>query len=206
VTPHSRLPGLLLGDGDLGDTDERWTVTDSRLVFDTPYVGLSVDTVIGPDGVGFSRTIVQHHGAVGILVLDEEDRVLVLDQYRHPVGKRLIELPAGILDVEDEPALEAAKRELREEADLEAGDWQSLLHLYATPGGSTEHWEVFLAEDLTPTPHELRETRTAEEADMRQLWVPLPQLIDAALDGRIGDSMTVASVLALHALRGRARK
>ena len=203
MTPHPRLPGLLLGDEDLGDSDERWTVSDSTLVYDTPFVGLSEDTIVGPDGKSFSRTILQHHGAVGILVLDEEDRVLVLDQYRHPVGKRLIELPAGILDVEGEPSLDAAKRELREEADLEAKSWRSILRMFSSPGGSTEHWEVFLAEDLTPTPHELRETRTAEEADMRQLWVPLTQLIEAALDGLIGDSMTVSSVLAVHALRGR---
>jgi len=203
MKPHPRLPGLLLEDEEFGDTDERWTVTASELVFDTPFVGLSVDTIVGPDGDTFSRTVVQHHGAVGILVIDEEDRVLVLDQYRHPVGKRLIELPAGILDVEGEPALEAAKRELREEADVEAEDWRSILRMYATPGGSTEHWEVFLAESPSPTPHELREARTAEEADMRQLWVPLDQLVDAALEGRIGDSMTVSAVLAVHTLRGR---
>lgn len=203
MTPHPRLLGVLLGDGDLGDTDETWVVADSTCVYDSSFVGLSVDTVVGPDGSRFSRTIVQHQGAVGILVLDEDDRVLVLDQYRHPVGKRLIELPAGILDIDGEAAMDAAKRELREEADLEAAKWRSILRMYATPGCSTEHWEVFLAEGLSPTPMELRETRTAEEADMRQLWVPLDQLVDAALDGRVGDSMTVSSVLAVHALRGR---
>lgn len=203
MNPHPRLPGLLVGDEDFGDSDELWTVSDSTLVYDTPFVGLSVDKIVGPDGKSFSRTILQHHGAVGILVLDEDDRVLVLDQYRHPVGKRFIELPAGILDVKGEPPIDAAKRELREEADLEAKNWRSILYMYSSPGGSTEHWEVFLAEDLSPTPHDLRETRTAEEADMRQLWIPLADLIDAALDGRIGDSMTVSSVLAVHALRGR---
>ena len=203
MTSHPRLPGVLLGDGDLRDTDEDWTVTDSTSIYASPFVGLSVDTVVGPDGASFSRTVVRHQGAVGILVIDEDDRVLVLDQYRHPVGKRLIELPAGILDVDGEAALDAAKRELREEADLEAVTWRSILKMYATPGCSTEHWEVFLAEGLSPTPLELRETRTAEEADMRQLWVPLGQLVNAALDGRIGDSMTVSSVLAVQALRGR---
>lgn len=203
MTSHPRLPGLLLDDEELRDTEERWEVADRNLVYDTPFVGLSVDEVIGPDGASFSRAVLQHHGAVGILVLDEDDRVLVLDQYRHPVGKRLIELPAGILDIEDEPAMDAAKRELREEADLEATTWRSLLRMYASPGCSTEHWEVFLAEGLSPTPHELRETRSAEEADMRQLWVQLADLVDAALDGRIGDSMTVSAVLAVDALRGR---
>ncbi|MGZ8800956.1 MAG: NUDIX domain-containing protein [Aeromicrobium sp.] len=203
MNSHPRLPGLLLGDEILRDTDERWEVTDRNLVYDTPFVGLSVDKVIGPDGMDFSRAVLQHHGAVGIVVLDEEDNVLVLDQYRHPVGKRLIELPAGILDIEGEPAMDAAKREVREETDIEAATWRSLLRMFASPGCSTEHWEVFLAEGLSPTPHELRGTRTAEEADMRQLWVPLAELIEAVLDSRIGDSMTVSAVLAVHALRGR---
>lgn len=205
MTPHPRLPGELLADEDLADTEEKWIVAEHKKIYESPFIGLTVDTVVGPDGGSFSRTVVRHHGAVGVLVLDEDDRVLVLDQYRHPVGKRLIELPAGILDIEDEPPVEAAKRELREEADLEAERWQSLLRMYATPGCSTEHWEVFLAEGLTPTPEDLRETRTAEEADMRQLWVPLEDLVDAALGGRIGDSMTVSAVLAVHVLRGRAQ-
>lgn len=204
MTSHPHLPGLLLDGEEFGDTEETWTVSNSSTVYESAFIGLSVDTVVGPDGGRFSRTVVQHPGAVGVLVLDDDDRVLVLDQYRHPVGKRLIELPAGTLDIEGEAAMDAAKRELREEADLEAAHWQSILRMYATPGCSTEHWEVFLAEDLSATPVGLRTTRKAEEADMRQLWVPLTALVDAALVGRVGDSMTVAAVLAVHALRGRA--
>ncbi len=204
MTPHPRLPGMLLGAGDLGDTDETWPVTGKDVVYDSAFVGLSVDSIRTPDGETLKRTVLHHKGAVGVLVLDDEDRVLVLDQYRHPVGKRLIELPAGILDVEHEAPVDAARRELREEADLEASDWKPLLRMYATPGCSTEHWEVFLAEGLSPTPLDQRIEREGEEADMRQLWVPLEDLITAALDGRIGDSMTVSSVLAVSALRARA--
>ncbi len=76
--------------------------------------------------------------------------------------------------------------------------------MFATPGCSTEHWEVFLAEGLSPTPHDDRIEREGEEADMRQLWVPLEDLITAALEGRIEDAMTVASVLAVNVLRVRA--
>ena len=203
MTPHPRLPGMLLGSEGLGDTDETWPVTRSDLVYDSPFVGLSVDSITAPDGETLNRAVLHHKGAVGVLVLDEDDRVLVLDQYRHPVGKRLIELPAGILDIAHEPPVDAARRELREEADLEASDWQPLLTMYATPGCSTEHWQVFLAEGLSPTPVEDRIEREGEEADMRQLWVPLQDLITAALDGRIGDSMTVSSVLAVSVLRTR---
>lgn len=204
MTEHPRLPGMLLGSEVLGDTDEQWTVAGSDLVYDSSFVGLSVDSIVSPDGETLRRTVLHHKGAVGVLVLDEDDRVLVLDQYRHPVGRRLIELPAGILDVDGEAPVEAARRELREEADLEASEWRPLLRMYATPGCSTEHWEVFLAEGLSPTPRDERIEREGEEADMRQLWVPLEALISAALDGRISDSMTVASVLAVSALRSRA--
>lgn len=203
MTAHPRLPGILLGTDHLGDTDETWPVAERDLVYDSAFVGLSVDSIETPGGETLKRTVLHHQGAVGVLVLDEEDRVLVLDQYRHPVGKRLIELPAGILDINGEAPLDAARRELREEADLEASEWKPLLHMYATPGCSTEHWEVFLAEGLSPTPLAERVEREGEEADMRQLWVPLEELVTAALDGRIGDSMTVGSVLAVSALRAR---
>lgn len=203
MTAHPRLPGILLGAEELTDTDEAWPLNGSDFVHEGSFVSLSIDAITAPDGQTLHRTVLHHKGAVGVLVLDEQDRVLVLDQYRHPVGKRLIELPAGILDVENESAVDAARRELREEADLEASDWKPLLTMYATPGCSTEHWEVFLAEGLSPTPEAERIEREGEEADMRQLWVPLEDVVSAALDGRIGDSMTVASVLAVHALRGR---
>ena len=204
MTEHPRLPGMLLGSEALGDTPETWELEKSESIYESAFIGLTMDTIVAPDGDRLNRAVLHHHGAVGILVLDEEDRVLVLDQYRHPVGKRLIELPAGILDIEGEAPLDAARRELREEADLEATQWKSLLRMYATPGCSTEHWEVFLAEGLSPTPEEQRIEREGEEAHMRQLWVPLADLIVAALDGRIGDSMTVSSVLAVSALRARA--
>lgn len=203
MTAHPRLPGHLLGSEELRDRDETWPVADSDLVYDSPFVGLSVDSIVTPDGEVLKRAVLHHLGAVGVLVLDEDDRVLVLDQYRHPVGKRLIELPAGILDMEHEAPVDAARRELREEADLEASDWKPLLHMYATPGCSSEHWEVFLAEGLTPTPLAERAEREGEEAHMRQLWVPFEDLVTAALDRRIGDSMTVSAVLAVHALRAR---
>ncbi|NRQ51641.1 NUDIX domain-containing protein [Aeromicrobium stalagmiti] len=202
MTPHPSLPGRL-ADASIADTDQSWPVARSESVYDTPYVTLRSDTIVDPSGDEHTRAVVQPNGAVGVLALDQDDRVLLVEQYRHPVGRRLLELPAGTLDVAGEEPLEAAVRELAEEADVIAAEWSSILQLLATPGYSTERWEVFLASDLRPVPEADRTVREAEEADMLQWWLPFDEALDAVLNGRISDSMTVAGILATHALRQR---
>ena len=96
------------------------------------------DTVDLGEGGVVQREYVQHTGAVGILALDEDGRVLFVEQYRHPVGMTLWELPAGLLDVRGELPLRAAQRELAEEADLRAGRWDLLIDWFNSPGGMTE--------------------------------------------------------------------
>src|SRR5699024_2900197 len=98
--------------------------------------------------------------------VDDADRVLLLKQFRHPVTRRMIELPAGTLDVDGESPQTAAQRELREEADVDAATWRTLLHMTASPGYSSELWQVFEARDLRPVSPEARSRREAEEADM----------------------------------------
>lgn len=204
-TAHPRLPGEIFADKGFGDIDEVWPLQDSARVFDNDFVSLSVDRLTAPDGQTLSRTVLHHQGAVGILAIDEDDRVMVVDQYRHAVGRRMFELPAGILDIAGESPVAAAARELSEEADLVAERWSPLLTMYASPGCSTERWEVFVATGLSATPSQQRTIRADEEADMRQLWIDLDDLVEAALSSRIGDSMTISAVLALHALRRAGR-
>ena len=139
-----------------------------------------------------------------MLALDDADRVLLVEQYRHPVRHRMLEIPAGTLDVEGEDALAAAVRELAEEADLAADEWDQELRLFATPGYSSEQWTVFRASGLHPVPHAERTDRVAEEADMQQWWLPFDAAVDAVLDGRITDGMTVAALLAEQVRRSRA--
>jgi ADP-ribose pyrophosphatase len=115
----------------------------------------------------------------------------------------MLEIPAGTLDVEGEDALGAAARELAEEADLAADHWERELGLFATPGYSSEAWTVFRASGLRPVPHDDRTERVAEEADMQQWWLPFDAAVDAVLDGRITDGMTVAALLAEQARRSR---
>ncbi len=150
-----------------------------------------------------TREYVDHTGAVAVLALDEDDRVLVIRQYRHPVRAHLWEIPAGLLDVDGEPPLEAAARELREEADLTATRWDVLVDYLSTPGGSTEGLRIYLARDVTEVPEDERHERTGEELGMPTRWVPLTELVDAVLAGRVHSPSLVVGVLAAAALRAR---
>ena len=202
MTDHPSLPGRL-ADPLIGDSAESWPVSGTESAFESSYVSLAVDTIVDPAGDEHSRAVVRPHGAIGVLALDEDDRILLVEQYRHPVGRRLLEIPAGTLDVPGESTRDAAARELAEEADVVAAEWESILHLLATPGYSTEAWEVFHATGLSAVPEADRTIREAEEADMAQWWLPFDQAVDAVLAGRISDSMTVASILAVQVLRSR---
>jgi ADP-ribose pyrophosphatase len=145
------------------------------------------------------REYVRHPGAVTVLALDDSDRVLFLRQYRHPVRMELWELPAGLLDVVGEPPLLAAKRELAEEADLEAGRWDVLLDWFNSPGGSDEALRCYLARDVTPAATVF--DRQDEELDMPRLWVPLEEARDAVLAGRVHNPGAALGVLAAVAAR-----
>ncbi len=149
------------------------------------------------------REYVDHPGAVAVVALDDEDRVLLLKQYRHPVGHELWEPPAGLLDVPGEPLVVAAARELAEEADLVAGRWWRLVELFTTPGGSSERIVIFLARDLAPVPDDERFIRTDEEASMVPVWVPLDEAVDAVLEGRLHSPTTTNGVLAAAAAKAR---
>jgi ADP-ribose pyrophosphatase len=149
------------------------------------------------------REYVAHPGAVAVIALDDDDRVLLLSQYRHPVRSELWEPPAGLRDVPDEELVVAAARELAEEADLVAGSWWRLVDFFTSPGGSDERIQVFLARDLGPVEHADLFTRTDEEAGMVPVWVPLDEAVDAALSGRLHSPTAVTGVLAAAAARSR---
>ena len=156
---------------------------------------------LGPTQV--LREYVDHPGAVAIIAVDDQDRVLLVSQYRHPVRSELWEPPSGLLDVAGEPAVVAAARELAEEADLRADTWHVLVDFYTTPGGSSERIEVFLARDLHEVPEEERHVRLDEEADMVPVWVPLDDAVDAVLAGRLHSPTAVVGVLAAARARER---
>ncbi|WP_257570719.1 NUDIX hydrolase [Streptomyces sp. NP160] len=150
-----------------------------------------------------TRELLRHPGAVGVLALDDDERILLVRQYRHPVEHLLWELPAGLLDVAGEPPHLAAARELAEEADLRAGTYHVLLDWFLSPGGSDEAFRLFLARDLSPVPEAERHHREAEEAGMVSTWVPLEAARDAVLAGDLNSPSLVAGVLAAWAARER---
>jgi ADP-ribose pyrophosphatase len=157
---------------------------------------------LGEGGV-VHRDFVDHTGAVAVLALDDQDRVVLVQQYRHPVGTFEWELPAGLLDVDGEPAHLTAARELLEEADLVAGEWHLLLDHNASPGGSSESLRVFLARDLRDVPDDERHQRDAEELGMPVRRVPLDEVVEAVLAGDVHNGTLMISVLAAARLRER---
>jgi len=156
---------------------------------------------LGEGGV-VAREYVEHTGAVGVLVLDDEDRVLVLRQYRHPVRHELWEIPAGLLDVPGEDPYAAARRELAEEADLEAAEWNVLVDTCTTPGGSSESLRVYLARGPRPVDGPAF-ARQHEERDMVVGWAPLDDVAAAVLAGDVHNPTISVGVLAAVVARAQ---
>lgn len=187
------------------DVPEQWPVSDREVAFDgSLVVSVRRDTVTHPDGgEPFVRDVVVHPGAVGVIALDEQQRVLVVHQYRHPVGHRLVEAPAGLLDHPGEAYHDAAARELYEEGHVRARDWRVLVDYFTSPGMTTESLRVYLARGIEPVPVEERHDGEHEEADMPISWVPLDDLVARVLAGRLHNPTLCMGVLAawtaLHA-------
>lgn len=179
------------------DQPETWPVESSTTHFTGNVISVRSDKVRSPvDGTTFVRDVVGHPGAVAIVALDDDDNVLVVAQYRHPVGHRLIEVPAGLRDVPGEPPLDCAKRELYEEGHVRAAEWRLLTSVFVSPGSMEEEINVYLARGITPVPEDERHTGVAEEADMGVNWVPLGELVDAVMQGEIHNVTTCMGVLA----------
>lgn len=184
----------------MGEQDE-YGLVDSETVFEGRIITVRRDTVRMSDDSTSVREVVDHGGAVAIVALDDEGRVVLVNQYRHPVRARLDELPAGLLDVKGESALDAARRELREEAGLEADTWDVLLDLHSSPGFSNEAVRVFLARGLRTAGKDGFEA-TGEELTMTVERESLSSAVTRALAGGITNAASVAGLLA--AVHGRA--
>lgn len=154
------------------------------------------DEVRMPGGLSSPRDVVELPGAVAIVALDGQDRVLLVRQYRHPVGRRLWEVPAGLLDSTTETPTEAGQRELFEEGHLRAGTWHTLVDILTSPGMADETIRVLLARDLTVVDKSERFEGFHEEAEMECAWRPLSDCVDQAFTGALENGITVSAVLA----------
>lgn len=146
------------------------------------------------NGDRVTRQFVAHTGAAAVVAIDEGGRMLLLQQYRHPIRTRDWEIPAGLLDVEGEPPHLTARRELAEEADLVAARWEPLVSIYTTPGGNDEIVHIFLARELAASGETF--AREHEEADITLSWLPLDEVVDGIMAGRLRNGILIAGALA----------
>jgi 8-oxo-dGDP phosphatase len=184
------------------DSPEHWPVLESRVLAEGGITSYREDLVQMVDGTKARRQYTTHHGAVAVIVLDDSGRMLTLRQYRHPVRLLMWELPAGLLDQEGEHPLEAAKRELFEEAYLVAEDWRVLVDYRNSTGTSDEATRVFVARGVREADGE-RFVGRGEEAGIVAQWVPVSEMFEHVLAGRITTSSLVAALGALTAVLAR---
>lgn len=187
---------VILSRTELRDEPLAWAVVSSTELARGHITSFLADDVRAPDGSLMTREYLQHPGAVGILALDDEQRVALVRQYRHPVRHRLIEPPAGLLDVGGEDFLLAAQRELAEEVGLAATDWRVLVDVFTSPGMASETLRVYLARELLPADAPEGFLREGEEAEMDAVWAPLEDVVDAVLAGELQNPTLVYGALA----------
>ena len=173
-----------------------YRVLDRETVYEGGIFSLDRERVSMPGGGDSVRDVVRHPGAVAVVALDEQDRVVLVRQYRHAFGTHLWELPAGLRDADGEPPLATARRELAEEALLAAGRWSLLATTYSSPGFSDEIVLIYLAEDLTVADRPEGFVVEHEELDMTVERVPLAEAVRWVFDGGIRNSSALVGVLA----------
>lgn len=179
-----------------------YRVLDSELLLDAPIIGVRRDTITTATGEA-KREIVEHFSAVAVAAV-RDNHVMMIRQYRHGVGRHLWEIPAGLLDLVGEDPLEAARRELAEEAGLRARTWHLLGDVVTSPGFSEEMCRIYLAEDLDDdlSGFDLPEAEF-EEAEIETRWVPIPEAIEWVQTGTVENS--IATIALLHLAAGTRR-
>ncbi|HEU5476043.1 MAG TPA: NUDIX hydrolase [Actinophytocola sp.] len=175
-----------------------FTVRSSRDIHVGRILALRMDEVVMPGGGTAGREVVEHLAAVAVVAVDERDNVVLIHQYRHPLGRRIWELPAGLIDHTGEDPLATARRELAEEVGLAAEHWAVLVDVAVSPGFTDEATRVYLATGLSAVD---REVMGEEEADLVDRWVPLDEAVRMTLAGEIVNGASVGGVLAAHVVR-----
>ena len=184
------------------DEPAHWPVVSTAELVRGRLVTVRTDKVRMPDGELAERDVVIHPGAVAVLALDDAQQVLLIRQYRHPVGRLLWEIPAGLRDVAGEPPWATAQRELLEEAGYRARDWRVLADYYTSPGFSTERLRVFLARDLEFVPENERHfVPEGEETQLVPAWLALDEAVRKVFAGVLHNGVAALAILAGYAAR-----
>ena len=197
------MNGKVFAADDLIDLPQAWPIVARVPGPKVPVFSVLSDHVVTPSGPTMVRTYLDHPGAVAVLAINDEQQIAVLRQYRHPAGLAMIEPIAGLLDSGDEDPLAAARRELAEEAMLEADEWRVLVDFFGSAGSSTESIRIFVARGLRPCARPNGFLVEDEEADMEQGWAAIPDLLDAIFAGRCENGALVSGVLALETAQRR---
>lgn len=165
------------------------STVSSESIFEGKVISLQVDTVMLPDGKLATREVVRHPGAVAVLAI-HNDKMLVVDQYRQPLGRCEVEIPAGKLERGEDP-LEAAKRELKEETGYSCGSIRKLHSFYTSPGFADEIIHLYLAENLTEG-----DMKPDEDEFLDMFEITLEEAYRLIDEERISDAKTIMAVYA----------
>ena len=173
-------------------------MVNSQTIFEGKIIKVTLDQAQLPDGKLASREVVYHPGGVAVLALDEDGSVYLVKQFRYPIQRQLLELPAGKLDHgAEEDILLGARRELSEETGLEAAEWTYLGYTLASPGFCDEALHMYLARGLTRKKQHLDEDEFLDVVTM-----PFDELVRQVMDGAITDGKTVSTTLKVKVLLG----
>lgn len=197
------MTSAVLTPDQLSDEPSSWSVLSTEVLARGVISDYVDERVMTPNEDVLDRQFQRHPGSVGVIALDDQDRLVLVRQYRHPVRHRLIEPPAGLLDMAGEDPLVTAQRELAEEVGLAARDWRVLVESFTSPGGLSEDLRMYLASDLSCVERPEGFAPDGEEAEMDIVWARLDDVVDAVLDGRLHSPTLVAGVLATVAARTR---
>lgn len=186
----------------ISDQPTSWEVAAHQVLASGRVSSFVQDRIVTPSGEEIDRQYVTHPGAVAVIAWDEDaDAIAVVTQYRHPVQMSMVEPPAGLLDIDDEPWLTAAQRELAEEAELQAARWDVLTDICTTPGACQESLRIFLARDISEAARPEGFVIEGEEAHMTANWLPRAELVDAVFAGQLQSPTMVAGIMALETAR-----
>ena len=164
-------------------------ILSSKSIYDGRAVKLRVDTVQMTGGRETTREIVEHSDCVAIVAIDADDNVLLVSQFRHPVGKELLEIPAGGIDAGEDPVT-AVRREMQEETGYLPRKVERLGGFYSAPGYCTEHLHLYLAADLIPSQLHAEDTQ-----DIRLVRIPVAEITTLITSGSICDAKSIAGLL-----------